>query len=93
MAADDLAPTRQRIVLWSQSNGRLPKASSSASSAAVWPWTTLTEPAPICKGIAGITDGGIAAVCFSDVTFDWSRSVSPNAPSSASLTEWGNVRS
>jgi hypothetical protein len=26
------------------------------------------------QGIAGITDGGIAAVCFSDVTFDWARS-------------------
>jgi hypothetical protein len=26
------------------------------------------------QGMAGITDGGIAAVCFSDVTFDWSQS-------------------
>ncbi len=27
------------------------------------------------QDIAGITDGGIAADCFSDVNFDWARDV------------------
>jgi hypothetical protein len=28
----------------------------------------------ILQGIAGITTGDVAAACFSDMTFDWSRS-------------------
>jgi hypothetical protein len=31
----------------------------------------LDDACAYLQGIAGITDGGIASVCFSDVDFDW----------------------
>ncbi len=34
----------------------------------------LDEACAFLQGIAGITTGDVAAACFSDVTFDWSRS-------------------